>query len=164
MGVHEEQLRDFVEDFWYSLFTPENFTIQAFVLDKRIFSDRSESPTTLLARLMFDTVRKYPHTINDIILDQMENSIRSRKYDQGVVSRIAASSGIFESHHSVRSVEFEDSAHSNFLQIADTVAYNVFRDFCTGRSEGGAVYSYLERILPCFYKGDEESGIYIVQV
>ena len=161
--MSEKKLRDFVEDFWYGLFTPDNFTIQAFVLDKRVFSERDKSPTALLTQLMFNTIRNHPNTITNIIFDQMEENTGSRRSDQRVIDEVALSSGIFESHPSVQPVQFENSSGSNFLQIADTVAYNVFRDFYKGGSEKGEVYPYLEKILPCFYKKSGENGIYIAQ-
>ena len=162
INISEKQLRDFVENSWYTLFVPENFTIQVFVLDKRVFSERVESPTALLAHSVFKVICDYPYAVSNIIFDQMEENIGSRVSDQGVIDEVAASSGVFESRHSVRSVQFENSSRSNFLQVADTVAYNVFRDFYKGGFESDMTYPYLERILPCFYTENGGSGIYIV--
>ena len=163
-NISEGDLRDFVEKFWYGLFQPGNITIQAFVLEKRIFAERSKSPTELLTQSMFETIRAYPHTITNIIFDQMENGLRSRSGDQGVVDEVAISSNIFNEHPFVQSIVFEDSSRSNFLQIADTAAYNVYRNIYMGYSGNDEVYPYLEKILPCFYGGDGEGGIYNVQI
>ena len=158
-GVSKDRLREFIEDFWYSLFVPDNFVLQAFVLDKRFYSDREESPLSLLVNGMLDYSVISPVDRCDVVFDQMEEGVKSMRGDQGLISDLFAiakkSSGRGASY---LSVAFDKSVRSNGLQLADTVAYNVLRQFIqygdqwdNQSFEMSEKYSYIARLLPCFH-------------
>jgi hypothetical protein len=62
----------------------------------------------------------------------MDADIRSQKHKQGEILSISKKEldlGSWHEKYSHAEIRFEKSHHSNFLQLADTVAYNVFRQF-----------------------------------
>lgn len=74
-------------------------------------------------------------------------------------------------------VSFDNSANSNFLQLADIVAYNVWRQFVEygdewdnhspeGEHRELPMYPYFERISNCFYhdRNNKVSGCGIVKL
>ena len=162
-NVSAERLREFIEDFWYSLFSPENFLIQAFVLDKRFYKQREKSPLALLSQIVFDRLVMYPVEHCIVVFDQMESSVQTRQGDHGLILNISndpVNTSPYFDTYSHSDILFEKSSISNFLQLADTVAYNVWRQFFSygDQWEYRSVeemdkYEYLERILPCFYRG-----------
>ena len=94
----------------------------------------------------------------------MESSIKSTKGEQGRILRIADKSIDLGSRqgggYSHLDIKFERSAKSNFLQLADTIAYNVWRQFVDlgpaqipqeFEFEFDDYYPYFERIQGNFY-------------
>jgi len=133
-GVSEEELKGFIEDFWYPLFIKENFVVQAFVLDKRYFAGKrnGSTPLSLLTQIVFDRLEMFPANEYEIVFDQMESEIKSKKHDQGMILKVAnqeINASPFYAKYSHSGLRFEKSCNSNFLQIADTAAYNVYRQF-----------------------------------
>ena len=161
----EEQLRGFVENEWYGVF--QNFKadvqIQAFVLDKRFYYAKREKvkPFQELVQVLFDRVELHPHSACEIVFDQMDADIKSRKHNQGTILKISRKELDLKSFHAKYShtnIRFEESLGSNFLQLADTVAYNVFRQFVQyGDSWEGndgdtlKEYAFFSKIIPNFY-------------
>ncbi len=130
--ISEERLREFVEDFWYSLFSGDYFTIQTFVLDKRYYAKRDSMPIALLTQVVFDRAELYPANDIEVVFDQMESDVKSKRHDHKIildVSKQEINASPFFSRYSHAGVGFEESRNSNMLQLADTVAYNVFRQF-----------------------------------
>ena len=175
----EEELKNFVEKKWYSLF--EKFTneiqVQAFVLDKRFYSIKREKETPLqeLIQVLFDRVELHPNCACEIVFDQMDENIKSQKHNQGTILKISRKELDLRSFHkkySHTSIRFEDSLNSNFLQIADTVAYNVFRQFVQHGdswegSDGDTLkeYTFFSKIIPNFYhKNGRVAGYGIIKV
>ncbi len=161
----EEELKDFVENKWYKLF--ENHTkeiqIQAFVIDKRFYNTKRSKVTPFqeLVQVLFDRVELHKNCACTIVFDQMDADIKSQKHQQGEIfsiSRKQLDLGSLHEKYSHTEIRFEKSHHSNFLQLADTAAYNVFRQFVQhGDSWEGAdgdtlkEYAYFSKILPNFY-------------
>ncbi|MDD9868204.1 MAG: DUF3800 domain-containing protein [Candidatus Campbellbacteria bacterium] len=159
-GITEEKLREFVDKFWYSLFSSKNFIAQAFVLDKRYYAKRDTQPIALLTQVIFDRLGIYPVEDIIVVFDQMESDIKSKKGKHGIiidVSKQKINTSPFFVRYSHSEVRFEKSFNSNFLQIADTVAYNVFRQFVSNGDQWESdkkeleVYEYLEKIEDCLY-------------
>lgn len=135
-GISEEDLRDFVENNWYKIF--ENYRqgiqLQAFVLDKRYFKNKRPSyvPLEITSQVLFDRVELGQNRKCSIVFDQMDSQIKSIRHQQGKIIRIADKEVDLNSFHQKYShteVLFEKSSNSNFLQLADTAAYNVLRQF-----------------------------------
>lgn len=163
--LEEAKLRRFVEEEWYGFF--ESYTdriqIQAFVLDKRFYYRKRENVTPFqeLVQVLFDRVELHPHAQCEIVFDQMDADIRSEKHNQGTVLRISRKElnlNSFNEKYSHTGIRFEKSLISNFLQLADTAAYNVYRQFVQhGDSWEGAdgnklkEYAFFSRITKNLY-------------
>jgi hypothetical protein len=98
----------------------------------------------------------------------MDVEVKSTKRDQGIILRIANNEidlGAFFSAYSHASIDFEQSSISNFLQIADTVAYNILRQFVDygdkwdSFNASSKMYQYFRRIYGNFYCRGEENHI-----
>jgi hypothetical protein len=110
-----------------------------------------------------------------IVFDQMESHIHSEKSDQGTILKISnreINLGSLQNRYTPVRPKFEKSKNSNFIQLADTVAYNVWRQFVNHgdwwdeeMEKGLKMYSYFQRIIPNFYhKNGQISGIGIIKV
>ena len=162
-NITEDELTDFVHNFWYPLFKKEDLVIQSFVIDKRYFAGKRElsTPLGLLTQMLFDRLVKFQSDDCTVVFDQMENDIRSTKNEQGIilkVSRQEINASPFHATYSHSKIQFEKSSTSNFLQLADTVAYNVFRQFVTYGDQWEEldgqkidVYPFLEKIVECLH-------------
>ncbi len=173
--VTEEGLRDFIENFWYPLFDEEKMQLIAIIVDKRYYKKfrPSRGPLELAVEALFDRNELHPNKECTVIFDQMEDEIRSQKRDQGKVLKVSntkinlGDGKLADKYHHI-SVSFEKSEKSNFLQLADMVAYNVWRQFVTfgdewdrhsdiGKHRKLQTYSYFERISKQFLH-NQESG------
>lgn len=166
-GVTEEQLRDFVENFWYKIFedNQDALQIQAVVLDKRYYKNKraDNMPLDLATQALLDRVEWHPMRESTIVFDQMDSQVRSKRGDQGRIIHLADRSinlGSFQEKYTHTAVRFEESKNSNFLQLADTAAYNTYRQFIDHGDKWDALsshkgslpmYSYFERISDNFY-------------
>lgn len=164
-GMTEDALKRFVEEDWYGLFEKnrKGIQLQAFVIDKRFYNAKRAKVTPFqeLAQVLFDRVELHPNSGAEIVFDQMEASIKSQKHSHGLLLSISKKEldlGSYQKKYSHACVRFEESHTSNFLQLADTVAYNVFRQFVQhGDSwespEGNTLveYSFFSRISDNFY-------------
>jgi hypothetical protein len=177
-GVTEDELKDFVENFWYRIFSDNpQIKIQAIVLDKRYYKyqRRDHSPLELTVQALFDRIEKGPNRTSRIVFDQMDSEVKSKKRDQGKILKIAnheINLGALFEKYSHASISFERSEISNFLQLADTVVYNVLRQFVdhgdlwSDANESRIMYPYFERILGNFYRSENGrvKGIGIVKL
>lgn len=135
--ISKEKLTEFIEQEWYPVFEShrEEIQLQAFVLDKRYYGPQRQVKTCLEAATvcLFDRVELHPSKDCDIVFDQMDPQVRSTQHNQGKMLKVASKEIDLGSYrdgaYSHTSVSFEQSSSSNFLQLADTVAYNVFRQF-----------------------------------
>ena len=162
-NITEESLTEFMEEFWYPLFqeNKNSVKIQAFVLDKRYFAGkRIHTPIEILTQTLFDRVERYPAENCTIVFDQMEKAIKSEKGAQGKILKVSKKEvniGSFYSQYTHADVRFEKSVNSNFLQMADTASYNVWRQFVDfGDSwddpkETLKMYHYFEKISDNFF-------------
>lgn len=175
-GLSEEDLKNFTQE-WYKIFSENSATvqIQAFVLDKRFYKKRKYSPLKILTQVLFDRVEMYPSGKSFIVFDQMESRIHSERNEQGEVLKISnreINLGSFHKKYSHVKPRFEKSKNSNFLQLADTVAYNIWRQFVNygdwwdeKEKKKLKIYPYFQRIAPNFYhKNGRISGIGIIKV
>ena len=161
----EEELKEFIEDKWYGIFNKyeKELQIQAFVIDKRFYSLKREkiTPYQETVQVLFDRVELHPNCTCEIVFDQMDEDIKSEKHNQGMILQISRKQldlGSFHKKYSHSKIRFEKSSNSNFLQLADTVAYNVFRQFVQhGDSWDGEdgdtlkEYSFFSKIEDDFY-------------
>jgi hypothetical protein len=177
-GIGENSLKEFT-DGWYSFFenNPTAIQIQAFVLDKRFFKDRRGvcTPLQFLTQVLFDRVELHPNRDCSIVFDQMDNEITSERNQHGEILKISKKEidlGSFHQKYSHLKPRFEKSSQSNFLQLADTVAYNVLRQFIDHGDRWEDIsatslttYPFFERIVNNFYHLDGRiAGIGIVKV
>lgn len=178
--VSEEDLVAFVKS-WYNVLHEyeSDIQIQAFVLDKRHFGERKRSehsPLQILSQVLFDRVELHPSVKASIVFDQMEGRIKSVRHEQGDIIKISdkvLDLGSFHEKYSHASSSFERSSNSNFLQMADTVAYNIFRQFVTfghewrkNNIDAMSSYEHFEKIKPNFYKreGGSVAGSGLVKI
>ncbi|MCY4010859.1 MAG: DUF3800 domain-containing protein [Candidatus Saccharibacteria bacterium] len=169
-----KDLKSFVDTFWYKLLedNKENIQIQAVVLDKRYYSEQRHrhSPLDIATVALLDRIEKHPKKQCRIIFDQMESSIRSTKGDQGRILQIADKSINLDSRrdgsYSHIDVKFGKSSSSNFLQLADIVAYDIrgqFVDFGDQQTTKPLrflkYYPYFEGMMGNFYCNSKNSGI-----
>ncbi|HSW99971.1 MAG TPA: DUF3800 domain-containing protein [Patescibacteria group bacterium] len=164
-NVTEPQLRLFIEEHWYKFFEAhkEDIQLQAFVLDKRYFKNKRPDyvPLELTSQVLFDRVELNSNRQCSIVFDQMDSQIKSVRHQQGKIIRIASKEVDLNSFHQKYShteVRFEKSSNSNFLQLADTAAYNVLRQFVEYGDEWESptgndlkMYSYFDKISDNFY-------------
>jgi hypothetical protein len=167
-GVTEDTLKDFIENFWYPLLENHpQIKIQAVVLDKRYFKyQRTSTPLEIATQALFDRIELRPDKTSRIVFDQMEAEVKSTKYEQGTILRIANHEidlGAFFNHYSHTAISFEESGISNFLQLADVSAYNILRQFVDHGDKWDApapsneMYPYFKRIYANFYCRDGSS-------
>jgi hypothetical protein len=164
-GISEDQLRNFIEDHWYKLFEDhkDGIQLQAFVLDKRYYKNKRPecTPLELTSQVLFDRVELNTNRQCSIVFDQMDAQIKSIKHQQGRILRIANKEvdlHSFKQKYSHTEVRFEKSSNSNFLQLADTAAYNVLRQFIDNgdeweepSSQDLKTYPYFDRVSDNFY-------------
>ena len=165
-NITTEQLTDFIDNHWYKVFEDykDDIQLQAFILDKRYY--KNARPTTscleITSLCLFDRVELHPQKDCVIVFDQMDADIRSTNHDQGRMLKIAnkeVNLGSFRNGaYSHTSISFEQSSNSNFLQLADTVAYNVYRQFVdngdsweTAENTSLKMYPYFERMSDNFF-------------
>ena len=105
----------------------------------------------------------------------MDREIKSTDHNQGQILKISSKKidlGSFHKKFSHTKPRFEKSKNSNFLQLADTVAYNVYRQFVNygDLNENLDIktverYPYLNRLINNFYnKNNKITGYGIVRV
>jgi hypothetical protein len=110
-----------------------------------------------------------------IVFDQMDNEIFSEKHQHGAILKIADKAidlGSFHTHYTHTRPRFEKSHRSNFLQLADTVTHNVWRQFVhfgdvidDASVHDKKFYSFFERIIPNLYnKNGKISGVGVIKV
>lgn len=160
-------IKNFVDGFWYKILEDNrnDLQIQAVVLDKRYYSEQRHrrSPLDIATVALLDRIERHPKRECIIMFDQMESSIRSIKGDQGRILKIADKTIDLDSFqdgsYSHINVQFGRSDRSNFLQLADTVAYNVRRqlvDFGHQQADSSLkfpkYYPYFEKIMGNFYR------------
>lgn len=176
--INESKLTQFIEKEWYKILESnvEYIQIQSFILDKRFyFNKRNQfTPLHVLTQVLFDRVELHNHKKCTIVFDQMDNEIKSTSHIQGQILKVSSKQidlGSFHKKYSHSIPRFEKSKNSNFLQLADTVAYNVYREFVYEgdllNDEDGwfSKYKYLERIKPNFYsRNGKICGYGIVKV
>ena len=163
-GITEEALREFIEDFWYKIFDDykDRIQIQAVVIDKRYYKNNrfERKPLELATQVLFDRIELHTNRQCIIIFDQMDHQVKTTKRDQGQILQISNRTidlGSFREKYSHTHVGFEESKNSNFLQLADTAAYNVLRQFVDYGDQWEdakgtlPMYPYFEKISDNFY-------------
>lgn len=173
--ITNDMLREFIDNFWYPLFENNPIQIIAIIVDKRYFKNfrhiDGKTPLEIASEALFDRTELHPHKDCNIVFDQMDDHIKSAKRDQGKVfeisnTKINLADGKYKNKYSHTSVSFESSANSNFLQLADMVAYNVWRQFVDygdewdnhspiGEHRKLPTYPYFERVSQNFYHSDK---------
>ena len=168
-GLRLSELEDFVNNFWYKILADNRgeIQIQAVVLDKRYYSEQRHrrSPLDITTVALLDRLERHPNRRCQIMFDQMESSIKSTSGDQGRILQIADKSINLDSFqdgaYSHLDIKFGKSNLSNFLQLADTVAYNIRRQFVDFGDQltppalsFPEYYPYFERIMENFYRNN----------
>ena len=176
--ITEKDLLKFT-DKWYKIFedNKEGIQLQSFVLDKRYFKNKRTiaTPLQMLVQVLFDRVELHPSRQCTIVFDQMDREIKSVKHRHGEILKISNKEidlGSFQKKYSHHKPRFETSKDSNFLQLADSVAYNVYRQFVDygdvwEDKQAGSLkmYPFFERISDNFYnKGGRIAGLGVVKV
>lgn len=176
-GISANELKEFVDEFWYPLFAQYDLKLMAIVVDKHYFCDaqRRETPLEIAARVLFDQIEKHSCRECRVVFDQMDSQLRSYKNDQGKIFRIVNTEIELDGEKCARkysriSVVFDRSCNSNFLQLADMVAYNTWRQFVDygygGRVDAIGIdghgkismYKYFARIVDGFWGDGDVAG------
>jgi len=168
-GIDDNDLKKFIDDFWYPIIADNpQMKIQSVVLDKRYFKNRRNlSPLVMATQALLDRIELGPNNTSLIIFDQMEDVLKSERGAQGDILKVAnheINLHAFFEKYSYASISFEKSKNSNFLQIADSIAYNIFRQFVDygdewdGSDAIGDMYTYFEKTYNNFYcrEGDNQ--------
>lgn len=184
-GVSEAALKVFIDDFWYSLYDDYDVQLIAIVVDKRYFKNarhRDILPLEIAAEALFDRTELHTRKECKIIFDQMDSQIKSFRRDQGRVisiadTKISLDDGKYKNKYHHASVGFDSSQNSNFLQMVDMVAYNVWRQFVDygdewdihspdGEHRKLPEYEYFTRIVKnfCHDNNNRLSGYGIVKL
>lgn len=183
-SISPERLKEFIDECWYPLFSEFDLQLVAIVVDKRYFysSERQEIPLEIAAKALFDQTETHPHKECHIVFDQMDSQLKASKNEQGKILRIANTEielddGKYDKKFHHTSVKFDRSCSSNFLQLADTVAYNTWRQFVdyghewdhhsTGNNHRELPsYKYFKRIGDNFYCNEKNavSGVGLIKV
>lgn len=184
-NITAEKLRHFINDVWYPIFS--NYPIQtvAIIVDKRYFKNARHSnisPLEIAAEALFDRTEIHPCSDCNIVFDQMDSEIKSQTDLQGKVlqisnTKIDLANGKYKNKYSHSSVSFEKSSNSNFLQLADMVAYNTWRQFVDygnewnihspiGKHRSLPMYKYFDIISSNFYhnKNNRINGFGIIKL
>lgn len=167
-GLTPEALKDFSLKY-HDLITGHKAELKLFaiVFDKRYIRNRDEpnhNPLLKSCHLLFERV-EMTGAKTKIIFDQMESSLHKTKGSQGKILNVRNKNDgmrniFFSDYKNITDLEFQDSRHSNFLQIADICAYNVHRQFqMYGRhwiknpekGKGLPSYEFFDRIAHNFY-------------
>lgn len=174
----DENLLKFTDEWYQVLADYPQIKIQAFVLDKRFYKNKRDNytPLQLLAQVVFDRI-ELNERANEcvIVFDQMDSEIFSEKHQHGSILKIAdkvIDLGSFHTHYTHTRPRFEKSHSSNFLQLADTIAHNVWRQFVhfgdvidDAEIKDKKFYPYFERIIPNLYsKNGKISGVGVIKV
>lgn len=184
-NITPEKLKEFIDEFWYPLFSRFNLQLVAIVVDKRYFENekRTEIPLEIAVKALFDQTETHPHKECRIIFDQMDSQLKSSKREQGKILRIANTQikledGRYEKKFHHTAIKFDKSCNSNFLQLADMVAYNTWRQFVDYGHEWDnhstvenehkflPMYEYFERIATSFYCNHKNtvSGVGLIKL
>ncbi len=185
-GIKLEKLREFIDDFWYPLFDQHKMQLVAIVVDKRYYNNGERSlrkPLEIAAEALFEQTESHPNKNCKIVFDQMDSQIKSCRRDQGRIMQIAnmqveLDDGKYGNKFHHTSLAFDKSSNSNFLQLADMVAYNTWRQFVEYGNEWEAhvddpdshrvlpMYPYFEKIADGFYcDGDSiVSGVGLIKL
>jgi len=176
--ISDDNLRDFTER-WYQIFenNRNGIQLQAFVLDKRFYRNKRAvfTPLQMATQVLFDRVELHPSRDCTVVFDQMDREIKSEKHRHGEILKISDKEvdlGSFQEKYSHHRPRFEKSKNSNFLQLADTVAYNVYRQFVDygdywedKNASALKTYPFFERVADNFYNKDGRiAGIGIVKI
>ncbi|OGK08427.1 hypothetical protein A2767_05990 [Candidatus Roizmanbacteria bacterium RIFCSPHIGHO2_01_FULL_35_10] len=176
--ISEDKLLNFT-DKWYEIFekNKKNVQLQAFILDKRFYKNPRQkfTPLQLLVQVLFDRIELHPSRKCTIVFDQMDSEIKSVKHRHGEILKISNKEidlGSFQKKYSHDPPRFETSKNSNFLQLADTVAYNVYRQFVDygdiwedKNAKILKTYTFFDRITDNFYNQNGRiAGFGIVKV
>lgn len=162
--ITPKQLRDFGEKF-IDLIAAHDRQIKTFsvVFDKRRYKNRSGSSSAPLfkaTQVLLERLHKsnFDGDSSIVVFDQMESKVNPKIGNhKNMLAIYTSNAGVdhiyVDEYKSISKVVFDSSATEPFLQVADVVAYNVFRQFCEfGRDwtdEDGNVtcYKYFGRLL-----------------
>jgi hypothetical protein len=130
----------------------------------------------IATQALFDRIELGPNKSSFIIFDQMEDALKSEKREQGDILKVANHEidlHAFFDKYSHAFIDFERSQNSNFLQVADTVAYNILRQFVDhgdewdGSDTINKMYPYFKKIYGNFYRKewrDNPKGIGVTKI
>ena len=167
LSITAERLNEFGERFTDLVAShADELKLFAAVFDKRFYGDRKRSmsdgdPLLKTTQVIFERIHRQGGE-NVIVFDQMEDSLRKERGKHGAMLKIFQSNDGMKSAYvpeytNITDIYFDESHTENFLQIADTCAYNVHRQFLeygrqwTGQEKSPAgehlqTYPYFSRI------------------
>lgn len=176
-GLTLEQLTDAVERL-YAIVIAAPLTLFAVVIDKRQMTampDFPESPTSYAYERLLEQFERFlsrlPSEHSGIVIHDLiqEAPGASKSYQREIINQHdtflhGKDVAVDSTKRIVEGVHFVETDQSNFLQVADLVAYNVYRQFteywqewdmAAGISESAAfaqvpMYPYFQRLLPKF--------------
>lgn len=173
-GIAPEKLTAGVEEM-FTLIVDAPLTLFAVVIDKRQMMTQYVSPvpaTEMAYELLLERIARFLSgcdnapcgiVIHDLI--QESSSSQARSHQKAILElherfQDRGRTGFASVEKIIEGVHFLPTDQSNFLQLADLVAYNVYRQFTNHWEEwdeGQAFatmtkYPFFERILPKFYK------------
>lgn len=176
-GITKEKLSEFVDNI-YGLFYEykDNLKIISIVFDKRYYGNEKRKNNRFLPfinsfQVLLERLEMYMCSFNNgenlckLVIDQMENVKDERKGKNkqlGDVLQVKVAGTVLyfkDFPHIEKPIEFTESVSENFIQLADLVAYNVYRQFIdyglewenpTFKSKPLPCYKYFDEISQCF--------------
>ena len=181
-GLTLEQLTGAVERL-YAIVTAAPLTLFAVVIDKRQMTASSvvpESPTSYAYELLLEQFEAFlsrlPDEHSGIVIHDLiqETPGASKSYQREIINQHDKflhedETSALSMKRIVEGVHFVETDQSNFLQVADLAAYNIYRQFTEYWQEWDAavgvpesiafiqmpMYPYFQRMLPKFARTPE---------
>lgn len=172
--ISSEKLNEFGERFIDLIGKhKKKLKILAAVFDKRYYGDQKRQreegkPLLKTTQILFERLQ-FAGNYNIVVFDQMESSLKVTTGQHGKILKVFEDNEGMErvfvqKYDAITDIKFIESKNENFLQIADSCAYNIFRQFVQyGRewSKTGhlTTYPYFDRIRCNFFYNPKNNQV-----
>lgn len=148
----------------YNIVLNNNITLIASVINKdnmlKKYGQKAYKPNIYAMELLLERIslfmnENHPDKQAIIIADKCSNDIEGMLNDNHVKKRNKSGGGYTWKNLQIiiENILFADSKYSNFIQLTDLCAYNIFHAFQYNKPK----YEYFQKILPKYHS--EENGV-----